>query len=459
MKGANVKKILVIGQGPGAFGTLFSLAGKAEIIVVDKGPSIEDRVRGGKIAKGITGTGGAGLASDFKCGLAIKEIGGSLPEIIGFSETKKRIEEFQKIIFEFAGEQKIYEPKLAVYTRVKREGLKYGLKLLPNRIFHLGSDRAVDVIKNMRDHLISKGVEFQCNTEVVNIEKRDNKFYANCTNLKTGQNSIVEADYIAAFPGRSSSNSFSEIAQKIGVELSGEVPIIDLGCRLETSMEVVEGLKDFYESKFIYYSKKTDRKVRLFCQCPNGFVSIEHHSQNGNEFATVNGYSSAKEKSNCCNFAILVSERFSFPFRDAYGYGRSIAQLFNALGGDKKIICQTFSDLVRNKRSTIDRISRLTFEPTLSAEPGSAQLALPGMFLDSIIEFIQALDNILPGLAFDSLLYFPEVKYYNTKMKLSNELETTVPGFYCGGDGSGATRSISMAMASGLHIGECILRK
>ena len=450
-------KVFILGQGPGGLGAALALAGKADIIIVDKGPNIEDRVGSGTIAEGITGLGGAGGGSDFKCGLAIKEIGGSLPEIIGFSKTKEKIEEFQNIIFKFAGEQKIYEPSPTYFNKIKREGLKYGLKLLPNRIFHLGSDGAIEVIKAIRDYLISKGVEFRYETEVMSIKKKDNKFRINCHKKEcaAGQDYTEVVDYIAAFPGRSSSKSFQKIAENAGVELSGEVPIIDLGCRLETSMAVMEPLKEFYESKFIYYASN-DRKVRLFCQCPNGFVTTEEHYGEDDHYTTVNGYSNKSAKSDTCNFAILVSERLTRPFRDAFGFGKSIAQLHNALAADKQILCQRFEDLARNKRSSTKTLKRLSFEPSLDAEPGSAQLAMPSMFLDSITEFIIAMDKLLPGLRYDSLLYFPEIKFYNTSMNLTNELETTVPGFYCGGDGSGATRSISMAMASGLHIGEAI---
>jgi uncharacterized FAD-dependent dehydrogenase len=230
---------------------------------------------------------------------------------------------------------------------------------------------------------------------------------------------------------------------------------VDIGVRVELPAEIFRHLTDeLYESKIVYRTEKFEDRVRTFCMNQHGAVV----SENTNGIVTVNGHSyedPAKHTDNT-NFALLVSKKFSEPFKDSNGYGESIARLSNMLGGG--VIVQRFGDLVRGRRSTPGRISESFVTPTLAATPGDLSLVIPKRILDGIIEMIYALDKIAPGTANDdTLLYGVEVKFYNMEVELDENLETQYPGLYVIGDGSGVTHSLSHASASGVHVARRIL--
>jgi uncharacterized FAD-dependent dehydrogenase len=187
---------------------------------------------------------------------------------------------------------------------------------------------------------------------------------------------------------------------------------------------------------------------------PKGAVVAE----NTNGIVTVNGHSyedPAKHTQNT-NFALLVTHHFTEPFKDSNAYGESIARLTNMLAGG--VMVQRFGDLIANKRTNEKRLSESFVRPTLKAEPGNLALAIPKMTLDTIIEMIYALDKLVPGTAnYDNLLYGTEVKFYNSKVEVNNNLMTKREGLYVIGDASGTTHSLSQASAEGVYVARILL--
>ncbi|MCL1874334.1 MAG: FAD-dependent oxidoreductase, partial [Clostridiales bacterium] len=189
--------------------------------------------------------------------------------------------------------------------------------------------------------------------------------------------------------------------------------------------------------------------VRTFCMNPHGEVVTE----NTNGIITVNGHSYADtaRQTNNTNFALLVTNRMTEPFKGSNEYGESIAKLSNMLGGG--VILQRFGDLIKGRRSSTKRMEKCFTVPTLNATPGDLSLVIPKRQLDDIIEMIYALDKIAPGTSNeDTLLYGVEVKFYNSEVEVDKYLETKVPGMYAIGDATGVTHSLSQASASGVHV-------
>ena len=189
--------------------------------------------------------------------------------------------------------------------------------------------------------------------------------------------------------------------------------------------------------------------VRTFCMNPYGEVV----SENTNGIVTVNGHSYADPslRTENTNFAILVSNTFTEPFKDSNEYGESIARLSNMLGGG--VLLQRFGDLEKGRRTNERRMEKCFTRPTLKATPGDLSLVIPKRQMDDIIEMIYALDKIAPGTANeDTLLYGVEVKFYNMKVEVDEFFETAVSGLYAIGDGSGVTHSLSQASASGVYV-------
>ena len=183
-------------------------------------------------------------------------------------------------------------------------------------------------------------------------------------------------------------------------------------------------------------------------------------NENTNGIITVNGhsYEDPSRQTENTNFALLVAQHFSEPFKDSNGYGESVARLSNMLGGG--VIIQRFGD--RDPRPPLHpgaHGGRLHHPPTLNATPGDLSLVLPKRILDDIVEMIYALDKIAPGTANeDTLLYGVEVKFYNMEVEVNkNWNPTSIPAFYIIGDGSGITHSLSHASASGVYVARNIL--
>ena len=303
------------------------------------------------------------------------------------------------------------------------------------------------VLENLYQELKDK-VDFHFNTMVTSVSRTDSGYEVV---LDSGE--TVAASQCVISVGRSGSKWVEGVCRDMGIPTRSNR--VDIGVRVELPYVIFRHLTDeLYESKIVYRTEKFEDLVRTFCMNPRGAVV----SENTNGIVTVNGHSyedTARHTDNT-NFALLVSKRFSEPFKDSNGYGESIARLSNMLGGG--VIVQRFGDLVRGRRSTPGRISESFVTPTLAATPGDLSLVIPKRILDGIIEMILALDKIAPGTANDdTLLYGVEVKFYNMEAELDENLETQYPGLYMIGDGSGVTHSLSHASASGIHVARKIL--
>ena len=451
--------VLIIGAGPGGIYSAYELFKKKpelKIAVFESGHSLEERhcPIDGKTIKSciscpscsiMSGFGGAGAFSDGKYNIT-NDFGGTLHKYIG-KETALRIMEYVDAInMQFGGKgTKLYS---TAGTKFKKLCMENDLHLLNASVRHLGTDINYVVLKNLYAFL-KEHVDFYFDTPVNTITINNGIYCAHCSDdIYQGKKCIVSV-------GRSGSKWMEKICNDLQIETSSNR--VDIGVRVELPAEIFSHITDeLYESKIVYRTPKYGDKVRTFCMNPRGAVVNE----NTNGIITVNGhsYEDPKLQTENTNFALLVAKHFSEPFKDSNGYGESIAQLSNMLGGG--VIVQRFGDLIRGQRSTKSRIEESFVTPTLNATPGDLSLVLPKRILDGIIEMIYALDKVAPGTANDdTLLYGVEVKFYNMEVLVDNNLETKHKGLYIIGDGSGITHSLSHASASGIYVAERILEE
>lgn len=449
--------VIIIGAGPGGIFSAYELMQKnkqLKIAIFETGNALEKRhcpIDGEKIKSCIhcktcdimNGFGGAGAFSDGKYNIT-NDFGGTLYDYIG----KEKALSLMKYVDEIntthgGGETKMYS---TAGTGLKKVCMQNKLKLLDASVRHLGTDINYVVLENlyneMKDH-----VDFYFRTPVETIESIDGGY-----RVRYASGSQDCGQCIISV-GRSGSKWMETICKNLSIPTKSNR--VDLGVRVELPAVIFSHLTDeLYESKIVYRTEKFEDNVRTFCMNPYG--SVVHENTNG--IVTVNGhsYEDPAQQTENTNFALLVSKHFSEPFKDSNGYGESIARLSNMLGGG--VIVQRFGDLIRGRRSTVDRIKDGMVTPTLSATPGDLSLVLPKRILDGIIEMIYALDKIAPGTANDdTLLYGVEVKFYNMEVELDHNLETKHKGLYMIGDGSGVTHSLSHASASGVYVARHIL--
>lgn len=457
--------VIIIGAGPaGIFAALELSKDKTrKILIIEKGNDFHDRIKRKDKKDSVCGFAGAGAFSDGKLTLN-PEVGGTLPELIGYAESKKVIDYVDDIYKNYGAPEKTFEAEKRFFTRIKRDAGDKGLKLIQDVIRHMGTDGNIEVMMRMRTELEKRGVDFRFNHEVEDVgqfmhDNGNSRFVVFSNNAKHDTKESFKCDKLIVAPGRSGSGWFRNVAKTLGIELSTQLPVVDLGVRVEVPNYCVEHLTAaMYEPKFIYYSKKFDVKVRTFCVCPGGHVALEYHDEGVNGgFWTVNGHSNKDHKTDVTNFAILASEKFTEPFDDPTSYGRKLAKLSNMLCD--KVIVQRFVDLERGRRSTPERIRRLSYQPTLKeCQPGDLSLVIPYRQMTAIIEMMHALSGVMPGLIEEAILYGLEVKFYSNKYNLSNNMESNIPGLYIVGDGSGLTRSLIQASCAGVLAARGIMK-
>ncbi len=448
--------LVIIGCGPGGIFTAYEISKidpDLKVAIVETGSKLEERkcpIDGEKITKCINckvcsimnGFGGAGAFSDGKYNIT-NDFGGTLYEHIGKKKALELMNYVDSINVEYGGHKtKLYS---TANSNLKTKCIQHGMYLLDAKVRHLGTDINYEVLSNIYKHLKEK-VDIYFHTTIKDVDKVENGY-----ELHSDKESFA-CRYLVISAGRSGSKWMEKVCNDLKIPtISNRV---DIGVRVELPCEVFNHITDeLYEGKIVFRTSKYQDKIRTFCMNPKGLVVNE----NTNGIITVNGhsYEDPEKQTDNTNFALLVSKHFTEPFKDSNGYGESIARLSNMLGGG--VIVQRFGDLIRGKRSTVDRIESSFITPTLKAVPGDLSLVIPKRILDDIIEMIYALDKIAPGTANDeTLLYGVEVKFYNMELVLDENLETLHRNLFVIGDCSGVTHSLSHASASGVYVARFI---
>lgn len=442
--------VIIVGAGPaGIFTALeLSFSGKADVLIIDKGAPLEKRncktqreygrcLRCNPCAV-TCGWGGAGAFSDGKLTLT-SAFGGFLDEFVDLEKIDDLINEIDQVYLSYGASNIVYGEDQEAVKDMERNAAAAGLSLIPARIRHLGTENCYYVLEKMfRD--LTKSTDILMNTSVEEIICDDG--HVRGVKLSTGE--TYEADYVVCAPGRVGAEWVYKESKRLG--LTGVNNPVDLGVRVEVPAVIMEKLtSQIYESKLIYFTRHFDDRIRTFCMNPYGVVVTE--SNEG--LVTVNGHSFAETKTNNTNFALLVSKTFTEPFTEPIRYGRYIASLANMLGDG--VIVQRLGDLLMGRRSTPERIKRGLVSPTLrEATPGDLSLVMPYRYLMAVIEMLEALDKLAPGVnSRHTLLYGIEVKFYSYRLKLSEKFETEVKNLFAVGDGAGVTRGLIQSSATG----------
>jgi uncharacterized FAD-dependent dehydrogenase len=452
--------VIIVGAGPaGIFAALeLTQASRPRVLMLDKGPSLDKR-RCPSREKGrcmkcetcalMTGWGGSGAFSDGKLTLTTR-VGGLLAKIRGVDEAEALVKEVDALWVRFGADGKPYSGDLDRIEEVARKAALAGMRLQHYPIRHLGTERSGEILGAMHEALVDRGVEVRTRTEVSHVLTEDGVV----TGVEAAKGEIMTARYVIVAPGREGADWLTQLAHDLNLSLS--INPVDIGVRVELPAHVLAPLTDLlYEPKFLYFSRSFDDQVRTFCVCPYGEVVTEW----AGDVLTVNGHSYAHHRTENTNFAVLVSKNFTEPFDEPIAYGKYIARLANLLSGG--IMVQRLGDLRAGRRTTNQRLERCITRPTLQeASPGDLNLVLPHRYVVNILEMIDALDEVAPGVASrHTLLYGVESKFYSSRLKLTRDLETQVHNLFAAGDGAGVTRGLVQASAAGMIAAREILRR
>jgi uncharacterized FAD-dependent dehydrogenase len=427
--------VAIVGAGSaGLFAALVLSEADLRVLVVDRGLAPKER-------ESITyGVGGAGTFSDGKLNLTTK-IGGDPASISCSEDELLQLIERVDDTFTRCGAPKNYSGEdSAALAKLFQSAAQAGIEFIAGRQRHIGTKRIREVIDALYHDLIDRGIEFRLGRRVETISSEDSGF---CVGLDGDD---VTSRFVIAAAGRSGAYWLREVTRALGV--GPAFGPLDVGIRVEFPAEIYEPIESImYDAKLRVRTPTYDDMVRTFCTNPRGFVVREDLD----DFALVNGHAENQRKSKNTNFALLVHVELTDPVEDTTQYGRAIAELATTIGGGRPIL-QRLKDLQQGRRSTAERIKRVRIDPTLrDYTPGDVSMALPQRIVVDLLESIERLDRILPGLASDgTLIYAPEIKFYDTRYAVGQGMETALPGFYVVGDASGHSRGIVFAAVTGI---------
>lgn len=473
--------VIIVGSGPAGIFAAYELVLKSpdrKVLLVDKGhdiyhrrcPILEEKIKlcppaagkkdfaGCLPACSITaGFGGAGAYSDGKYNIT-DQFGGWMTDYLPSSKVIELINYVDEINLKHGATNSITDPTTEKVRDIEQRGYAAGLKLLRAKVRHLGTEQNLEILKSIYEFLKTK-IDMKFKTEVkdikllpTNLHQQEKKIDGII--LKNGQE--ITAYNVIIAPGRDGSAWLTQVLKSHGLQMFNNQ--VDVGVRVETSDVVMREINEhLYEGKFIF-NTSVGTKVRTFCSNPSGHVVVENHS--GIMCANGHSYKDPKLGSENTNFALLVSHKFTQPFNKPNEYARQICERANDLSNGG-VIVQKYGDIIRGRRSTPDRIKEGFIQPTLrEAVPGDLGLVLPYVTMKSLIEMVEALDKVSPGLASEhTLFYGVEAKFYSARPQLTENFESEIKGLYCTGDGAGLTRGLAQGAASGVHVARHIISK
>jgi uncharacterized protein len=453
--------VIIVGGGPAGLFAAYHLCENSDldVLLIERGAQALKRrcpiAKTGKCMKCkpcniLSGIGGAGLFSDGKLNYIYKLGKTDLTQFLPRSDAQALIDETEDIFNRFGMDGDVYPTNMIRAKNIRKRAKQHGVNLLIIKQKHLGSDHLPHYIAGFYDHLISKKVRVHTGEEVLDVRVENGEVCG----VVTSKGEYKTKNLILA-PGRVGAEWVSSIAAANNLGRSNRG--IEIGVRVEVHNDIMQDLCNIiYDPTFFIRTPKYDDETRTFCTNQGGYVSLESYKN----FVCVNGHAYMDHKSDNTNFAFLSKVILTEPVTDNLAYGESIGYLASLIGGGKPIL-QRFGDLKRGRRSTWNRIRNSYIEPTLpDVVCGDIAMTLPERILTNIVEGLEKLDNVVPGVTNDeTLLYAPEIKFFATQIESSNELETKIKGLFIAGDGPGVAGNIVSAAATGLLPAKAIIAK
>ncbi len=438
--------VIIVGAGPaGLFAsyTLLQKRKKLKIALVDMGKKLPKR----KPDEVMCGIGGAGTFSDGKLTLAATLSHEKAFHLESKTKYQEILDHVDDVLTSFGVDSEYYPKESKDLEDLIVESHRNDVELIVRRMRHVGSDKLKKVILKFQDYLLEKGVDLYDQTEVTDIEIKDGKVLG--VKTKKGQ---IKGENVILAPGRYNASWLQSICDKYGIKYIYDK--VEVGVRVEFPASIMRRQAEtLYE---IVYKVRTGTYhdiVRTFCSCPHGMVSTEKYDG----YVCVNGHSNSDHLSPNSNFAFVCEVNLTKPVENTIAYAKSIAEVASTIGGGKPIL-QSLEDLRFGRRSTPSRLEKSFVQPSLkNYTAGDISMALPYRIVTNIIEGLEILDRVMPGINSGStLLYAPEVKFRSSKVKTNKKLQTTIKGLYVAGDAAGVSGSITGAAVTGVIVGRAI---
>ncbi len=462
-----MKDVVIVGAGPAGLFCAYELIEKnpkLKVTILEKGKFVQNRVcpmnkmktecKNCNPCNILSGYGGAGTFSDGKLNFIPKLGKSDLFRYMSEEDAYKLVDETEEIFNKFKMDAEVFPSDMTEAKKIQKKCTKLGMRLLLIKQKHLGSDHLPEYIDGMAKYLEKNGVEILESTDVLDIESiKEDKHVIKYKKGKDLQE--VTSRYVVVAPGRTGAKWVQELADKYKIDYLSKS--IEIGVRVEVRKDVLEEITNVIYDPTIFIKTKTyGDEIRTFCTNPGGFVAKENYYG----YICVNGHSLKDIKSNNSNFAFITKVSLTEPVTNTREYGESIARIANVLGDSKPII-QTLRDLKDGRRSKWSRIDKMFITPTLKdCVAGDLALVLPHRIITNILEGLEELNKIIPGVNNDeTLLYGPEIKFFSNEITTDNNFKIDKNNVYFIGDGAGKAGNIVIAAATGLVSARDILKR
>ncbi|WP_406658284.1 NAD(P)/FAD-dependent oxidoreductase [Methanolobus sp. ZRKC2] len=451
--------VIIVGAGPAGLFAAHELASSnLRTLVIDAGRDIDERIcpmtsvkdcQHCKPCSILRGVGGSGAYSDGTLNLR-PDIGGDIAEFTADSDSAWDIVDYvDKIFLKYGATNDLSSPPASEVEFLKRKAASVGANFIEIKQRHIGSDNSIALISNFKKDLEAKGINFLLNTDVADLIVEEDV----CRGVLLADGKRLSAQFTLLAPGRVGCDWVNELVNRHSIlySFSG----VDIGVRVEVPSIIMDPITRVnHDPKFRIHTRRYDDFVRTFCTNEHGFVVKEEYEG----FVATNGHSMHRKESENTNFAFLVHVELTQPMENTIKYARSVAKLATTIGGGKPVL-QRMGDLRRGRRSTEKRIERNTVVNTLKdITPGDISMAMPHRIVMDIIEGLEVLNEIIPGVNSDStLLYAPEVKFYSIKLEVDKRMQTSITNMFAAGDGAGLSRDLINSAATGVLAARGIL--
>lgn len=434
-------KPVIVGAGPaGLFAALTFVQNGYKPIIIEQGQTVEERTKSvdNFINNGILNTnsnvqfgeGGAGTFSD-----------GKLTSGINSPYCKKVLQEFVNF---GAPEQILYLTKP-----------------------HIGTDNLINIIKNIREYIISKGGQFLFNAKFIDFETVNNNV-SKISVLHLDNNSVetIEANVLILAIGHSSRDTFKKIYEK-GLFL--EPKNFSVGVRIEHLQSEINKAQYGTITKLklpsadykLAYHSPSGRSCYTFCMCPGGVVMPSSSEQNT---IVTNGMSYFARDGKNANSAVLVNVMPSDFDNNSplagIDFQKNLEEKSFILGGSNYFApVQRFEDFDNNIDSKFIGSVKPSYKPgyTLS----NLNKIMPKFVSDTLKEGIKYFNTKLCGFSNpDSILTGMETRSSSPVKILRDEnLTSNVNGIYPCGEGAGYAGGIMSAAVDGIKCAIAAIEK
>lgn len=430
---------VVIGAGPaGLFAALLLAEAGARPIVYERGLSVEER------AKKVNAFHTLGVL-DPECNVQYGEGGAGT-----YSDGKLKLGSLDKYNY-----------------KVLSEFVSAGA---PEEILfasgaHLGTDRLPDIVKKIREKIISLGGEFHFSSRLTALNIKDGRLVGGSVE-KSGTTDDFETDNLILATGHSAHDVFA-LLKNAGAVL--EPRGFGIGVRIEHPREYIDELvygknrpNDIGSASYhLVTHLDSGRSVYSFCMCPGGTVVPAASEEGGIVTNGMSEYARCAENSNA---AFLVSVTPSdFGSADALAglaLQRSIERrAFAVAGGNYRAPATTMGAFMQKEKGAPLRSVNPSY--ALGVEHIAPEEYLPEFITDSIRVAIPDFDDWMPGFYYpDAVLTGPETRTTSPVRVVRNENfeSVTISGLYPTGEGAGYSGGIVSSARDGLIIAEKILQ-